>query len=289
MLLLPFRCCCSKPRSITWPPTCHSCLDMYLSIWKTFTRQGCVNTSVATIRQSGKCIQGCHCVFSFLWIPLPLNLVHFLCKRAFESKDRRERDLSQKNTEAITSTTSVTTCRERRLYIWAKMCWHSFAIGGEGKGTHSPESKYVAIRITASANSLLQMELPTALSFMLGAKNRRCLRAKRRKASFPRSKPATITITTSPTTFVETKLPGNLCDHCWSFFLAKGTLRSIMLVYCKTQPYIKTKSIWNSYAWWQELDEIPCNAKRAQGFWTILSANVNLKEWKKSKTKRITF
>ena len=160
MLLLPFRCYCSKPRSITWPPSCRSCLDMYLSIWKTFTRQGCVNT-VATIRQSGKCVQGCYSVFSFLWIPLPSNLMHFLCKRAFESKDRRERDLSQKNTEAITSTTSVTTCRERRLYIWAKMCWHYFAIGGEGKGPHSPESKYVAIRITASANTLLQMELPT--------------------------------------------------------------------------------------------------------------------------------
>ena len=41
-----------------------------------------------------------------------------------------------------------------------------FAIGGEGKGTHSPESKYVAIRITASANSLLQMELPAFLWFM---------------------------------------------------------------------------------------------------------------------------
>ena len=50
------------------------------------------------------------------------------------------------------------------------MCWHYFAIGGEGKGTHSPESKYVAIRITASANILLQMELPTTLSFMFGGK-----------------------------------------------------------------------------------------------------------------------
>ena len=108
-----------------------------------------------------------------------------------------------------------------------------------------------------------------------------CVQKGEKHLSQGATKPGTITITASSTTFVETKLPGNLCDHCWSFFLAKGTLRSIMLVYCKTQPYIKTKSIWNSYAWWQELDEIPCNAKRAQGFWTILSANVNLKEWKK--------
>ena len=102
---------CSKPPSITWPPSCHSCLDMYLSIWKTFTRQGCVKTSVATIRQPGKCVQGCYDVFSFLWIPLPSNLMHFFCREPLNLKTLRERSLSQKNTEAITSTTSVTVLR----------------------------------------------------------------------------------------------------------------------------------------------------------------------------------
>ena len=66
------------------------------------------------------------------------------------------------------------------------MCWHYFAIGGEGKGTHSPESKYVAIRITASANSLLQMELPTTLSFMFWGKASSVFVCKEGKSIFPK-------------------------------------------------------------------------------------------------------
>ena len=99
-----------------------------------------------------------------------------------------------------------------------------------------------------NTNSCFLFCSPPTLSFILGAKNRRRLRAKRRKASFPRSKPGTITITVSSTTFVETKLPGNLCDHSWSFFLAKGTQRSIMLYNADVLQksalyYIRIKSI----------------------------------------------
>ena len=79
-----------------------------------------------------------------------------------------------------------------------------------------------------------------------GAKNCRRLCAKRRNKFFPRSKPGTITITASSTTFVETKLSGNLCGHCWSFYLAKRTQRSIMLY--------KADALQNSALYWNQIN-----------------------------------
>ena len=168
-------------------------------------------------------------VFSFLWIPLPSNLMHFLCREPLNLKTgEREISFSQKHRGNNKHNICNHLSGEMVIYL-SKNVLTFFAIGGEGKGTHSPESKYVAIRITASANSLLQMELPTTLSLMFWGKASSVFVCKEGKASFPRSKPGTITITVSSTTFVETKLPANLCDHSWSFFLAKGTQRSIML------------------------------------------------------------
>ena len=128
---------------------------------KTFTRQGCVKTSVATIRQSGKCVQAATVYSRFFESS---NLMHFLCREPLNLKTgARERSFSEKHRGNNKHNICNHLSGEMVIYL-SKNVLTFFAIGGEGKGTHSPESKYVVIRITASANSLLQMELPTTLS-----------------------------------------------------------------------------------------------------------------------------
>ena len=57
-----------------------------------------MKTSVVTIGQSGKCIQGCYSVFSFLRNPLPSNLMHFLCREPLNLKTgERERSFPEKH------------------------------------------------------------------------------------------------------------------------------------------------------------------------------------------------
>ena len=128
----------------------------------------------------------CYSVFSFLWIPLPSNLMHFLCREPLNLKTgEREISFSQKHRGNNKHNICNHLSGEMVIYL-SKNVLTFFAIGGEGKGTHSPESKYVAIRITASANSLLQMELPTTLSLMFWGKASSVFVCKEGKSIFPK-------------------------------------------------------------------------------------------------------